>query len=144
MTRITDIADAVVLAINEARLSAPLVAVRVYAPSHELTELDVLRVSVVPRAKRTTMLDRTRRTREFDIDVGVQKRFATDVLAPPDDLLSLVEEIDDHFASGRTLPTPATQARWVRNSHEPVYVPEHWDEMRLFTSVLTLTWRVDC
>ena len=57
-----------------------------------------------------------------------------------DGLMGLVEEIAD-FLRGRRL-AGAQDASWVRTANAPVYSAEHLGELRQFTSVLTLTFRV--
>ena len=41
----------------------------------------------------------------------------------------------------RRLLQSAPWAAWVRTANEPVYAPEHLSERRVFTSVLTVTYR---
>ena len=55
-------------------------------------------------------------------------------------MLALVDEIAA-FLKRRSL-AGAPGAAWVRSVNEPVYSPEHLAENRLFTSVLTVTYRV--
>jgi hypothetical protein len=54
--------------------------------------------------------------------------------------MALVEEIADFFRLRRLTSYP--DAIWVRTDNVPVYAPEHLEEFRQFTSVLTLTFRV--
>jgi hypothetical protein len=57
-----------------------------------------------------------------------------------DALMTLVEEIADHF---RTQPLSSyPNARCTEVKNEPVYSLEHLDEFRQFTSVITLSYRV--
>ncbi len=138
MAVIIDIADAVVAQLNGTPFSQPLTAERHYQPRFELAEMTGLKVSVVPRAVVANGLDRNRDSFEYQIDVAVQQR--TDMSqASLDALMTLVEEIADHF---RTQPLAGyPNARCVEVKHEPVYALEHLDELRQFTSVLTLTFR---
>ena len=52
---------------------------------------------------------------------------------------TLVDEIADYLCR-RTL-SGASFAAWVGITNEPVYAPEHLAEKRVFTSVLTVTYR---
>lgn len=142
MPTIAEIADAVKDSLNQATFSPAFTAVRLYVPSFELTDMDTLHVSVVPRAARTTQLDRSRMTREVDVDVAVQQRFASDALTTIDPLLELAEEIAAYFAQPTQRQLGALAAVWLRTAHDPIYVPEHLDELRQLTSVVTLTFRV--
>jgi hypothetical protein len=139
MAVIIEIADAVVAQLNGATFSQPLTAERHYQPNFELSEMSELKVSVVPRSLAGKALDRRRDGVDYQIDVAVQKR--TDMTpASLDALMTLVEEIADHF---RKQPLANyTEARCTEVKNEPVYALEHLDELRQFTSVLTLTFRV--
>ncbi len=140
MSVITNIADAIVAELDAASLSQPLTAVRKFVPSFALTEMKDLHVTVVPKAIQVTKADRTRNTFDAQIDIAIQKKFETGDLAEIDPLLDLVEEVADFFRLRRLDSYPA--AHWMKTEHSPIYSQEHWDEMRQFTSVLTLTFRV--
>jgi len=72
--------------------------------------------------------------------VAVQKKLTDADNAEIDPLVSLVDEIADHFRFKR-LPTFA-EAMWLKTEQKPVYAQEHLDQFHQFTSVLTLTFRV--
>jgi hypothetical protein len=139
LATIIQIADAVVAQLNAATFSQPLTAARLYAPSFELPDMETLHVTVVPRGIASTSLDRKRDSFSYDIDLAVQKK--TDMAqASLDALMALVEEIADHFRAEPLGSFPA--ARCVDVKNVPVYSQEHLDELRQFTSVLTLTFRM--
>ena len=139
MSVIIDIADAVVAQLNGATLSQPLIAVRHYQPKFELSEMTELKVSVVPRSLASKTLDRNRDSFEYQIDVAVQQK--TDMSqASLDGLMNLVEEIADHLR--QTALTQYPQSRCTEFENAPVYALDHLDELRQFTSVLTVTYRV--
>ena len=140
MAVITDIADAVVAEMNGHTFSQALTAVRYYRPVFDLAEMSALHVSVVPRGVTIERADRSRNQYDFAIDVAVQKKFEAGDAAELDPLMSLVEEIADFFRLRRLTSYP--DAIWVRTDNVPVYAPEHLEEFRQFTSVLTLTFRV--
>ena len=140
MAVVTDVADAIVAELNAATLSLPLTAARHYVPSFELQEMQDLHVTVVPKAVAITKSDRSHNTQDIQIDVAVQKKFATGDAAEIDPLLTLVEEIADFFRLRRLDSYPA--AHWIKTEHKPIYAQDHWDELRQFTSVLTLTFRL--
>jgi hypothetical protein len=139
MAVILDIADSVVAQLNGGSFSQPLTAERHYQPKFDLSEMTELKVSVVPRSLASQTLDRNRDTFDYLLDVAVQKK--TDMTqAALDALMTLVEEIADHF---RTQPLTAyPNARCTEVKNEPVYALEHLDEFRQFTSVITRTFRV--
>ena len=136
---IVEIAEAVVAAIEAATLSQPATVKRAYVPVHELTDLVDLAVTVVPTSIGVTPLTRHSDDHEYTVDIGVQKRCTPDT-TDADPLMLLVEEIIDLFR-GKTL-TGYTAAKCLRVANDPIYVPAHLDEERVFTSVVTLTFRV--
>jgi hypothetical protein len=140
MAVILDIADAVVAELNAASFSLPFTAVRHYQPKFDLMEMKTLHVSVVPRSiLAAKTVDRNQSSADYLIDVGVQQK--TDLSqASLDGLMALVEEIAAHFGSKPLAGYPAARCMAVKN--EPIYFPDHLEQLRQFTSVLTLTFRV--
>ena len=114
-------------------------AVRAYAPRFDLEEMDTLRVSVVARAIEIITLTRSEFQHDYQVDVAVQQKFSAETNLALDPLMGLVEEIDRHF-EGMRLASP--DAICVRVANAPIYAPEHIKEKRMFTSVITLTWRM--
>lgn len=139
MAVILDIADSVVAQLNGTTFSQPVTAERHYQPKFELSEMTDLKVSVVPRSLASKTLDRNRDSFDYQIDVAVQQK--TDMSqASLDALMTLVEEIADHFRTQPLASYPNARCTEVKN--ELVYSLEHLDEFRQFTSVITLTYRV--
>lgn len=140
MSTIIDIADAVVASINAGTFAQPVQAERRYQPAFELTDLKDLKVSVVPKA--VTITNATRTDGYFDcaVDVGVQKKVNADDEAELDGLADLVEQIADHLRQKRLDNGP--EAAFISIANEPVFAPDHLDQQRVFTSVLTVTYRV--
>jgi hypothetical protein len=139
LATIIQIADAVVAQLNAATFSQPLTAARHYAPSFKLPDMKTLHVTVVPRAISSASLDRSRDTFSYEVDVAIQRKTDGEQ-ATLDALMTLVEEIADHFRVGPLASFPGARCMDVKNS--PVFSPEHLDEFRQFTSVLTLTFRL--
>jgi len=140
MPVITDIADAIVAELNGTAFVPPVTAERHYVPQFELPEMQSLHVTVVPKAAVLGMADRTRSQSDYSVDIAVQQKFETGDNAELDPLLSLVEQIADHFRGRRLDSYP--DAAWLRTEQTVLYAPEHMHELRQFTSVLTLTYRV--
>jgi hypothetical protein len=145
---ILQIADAVVAALNGATLSQTFLAERAYVPVHELRDLVTLRVSVVPTGLSLQLLNRSpRHLIDYVVDIGVQKHIDGDalttaeVLAECDPLMLLAEEIGDLFR-GKSLAIAAGAAVCVEIANRPVFAPAHLDEKRVFTSVVSLTFRL--
>ena len=147
MSFATQIADAIAIELNavpDGTFSQVFTAERRVLPVYELTDLNTLKVTVVPKAMEISGSTRSASQYDFSIDIGIQKKVAsatgsveldTEVAA----LGSLVDEINDYLRQ-RPLGSFAGVA-WVRSVNDPVYAPEHLHEQRTFTSVLTLTYR---
>ena len=140
MAVVTDIADAVVQELNAGTFSTPLEAKRHYRPIFDLAEMQDLHVTAVPKGLTIERLDRSRNQHDVQVDIAVQKKCQTADNAELDPLMALVEEIADFFRLRRLTACPG--AVWIRTENVPIYAPEHLDELRQFTSVLTLTFRV--
>lgn len=141
MSTIAAIADAVVAHINAGTFSQPVSAVRMYQPAFTLEDLADLHVSVVPRTTAIAAASRDSSVFECVIDVGVQKKLPADSTdAAIDALLDLVEEITDHLRLKRLPGAP--EAAWAGIAHEPVVAGESLEQHRVFTSVLSVTYRV--
>ncbi len=140
MPLITQVAEAVVAALNAATFSQPITAARSYLPRVELADLKTLKVTVVPSSVSIVTASRGQTQRDVAIDVAVQKKLAHEQNADLDPLLTLAEEIAEHFRGKRLDSFP--DAAWVKTEFKPIYAPEHIEQLRTFTSVLTLTFRV--
>jgi hypothetical protein len=133
------IADAVTAELNGHSFSQPFNAQRLYLPIFDLQAMSELKVTVVPKSISSSSLDRSRDNFDYQIDIAIQKKTPND-LAVIDSLMLLVEEIGDHFRSSPLSSFPGARCTSVENT--PVYAPDHLQELRQFTSVLTLTFRL--
>ncbi len=140
MPLITQVAEAVVAALNAAAFSQPIAAARSYLPRVELADLKTLKVTVVPSSVSVVTASRGQTQRDVAIDVAVQKKLAREQNADLDPLLILAEEIAEHFRGKRLDSFP--DAVWVKTEFKPIYAPEHIEQLRTFTSVVTLTFRM--
>jgi hypothetical protein len=142
LSLVLDIATAVAAELNAApqgTFDVPVQALCSVLPVYDLTQMAELKVTVVPKA---VQIDgATRATSQFDvqIDIGIQRKLGTDLEAEVAALLDLVNQIAEYLRN-RPLDM-APHAMWVSTVNEPVYAPEHLADKRLFTSVLTLTYR---
>jgi len=140
VSTIVALADAVVSELNAEAWSLPFVARRLYRPRFEPTDLKMLQVSVVPRALVIEAASRADDSRQCQIDLAVQQRLDAETAEEIDPLLGLVDEIARHFRLRRPAAMPS--AVCVKVENEPVYAVEHLDELRCFTSLLTLSFRM--
>ena len=145
MAHILTIADAVVASLNAAEFSMEFTAARSYVPSFALSEIADLRVTVVPKGIAISRGTRRQDQHDYQIDVAVQQKlehqgeFDADSAAELDPLMALVEEIADHFRGSSLDTDPVAACMNVENG--PIYAQEHMREGRLFTSILTFTFR---
>jgi hypothetical protein len=138
MSKLTDIADAVVDILNAADLDMEFTAERTLLPIYDLKSLKILKVSVVPKGRKITQGARVLTIDEIQIDIGVQKKISDD--SELDDLLKLVEDIVSLFPAERLEGYPL--AICIKKENEPIYDPGHLRQFRQFTSVITLTFKV--
>ncbi len=149
MATIIDIADAVVTDLNGATLGMMFTAERWYVPIRDLKDLTNEpnpTISVVPITIAGTLLARGGQYMEqYDIGIGIQKSIGSGAMKPSeiisacDPLMTFCEEIMDFFAAKALLSYPS--AMCTQHKLEPIYSPQHLDERRAFTSVLTLTFK---
>lgn len=146
-----DIADAVAAEVNSSGLlPSGVTAHRRVLPEFELKELTDLKVMVVPRSLNITGSTRASSQYEIAIDIGLQKKLSpgnpgspvpgsgyldTQVAA----LGALVDQITSHLQRRPLAGFP--WATWVSIANDPIYVPDHLAQQRVFTSVLTVTYR---
>jgi hypothetical protein len=141
VSTIAAIADAVAAHINAGTYSRPVSAVRMYQPAFTLEDLKDLRVSVVPRTVGIAAASRDSSVFECVVDVGVQQKLPPEnEQAEIDALLGLAEEIADRLRLTRLPDAP--EAAWAGIAHEPVVASESLEQHRVFTSVLSVTYRV--
>jgi hypothetical protein len=126
--------------LNNTTFTESFTARRSVLPEHDLQDLKNLTVSVVPRSVEIHAV--TRQSHSFDIavDVGIQQKVGKDTEADVLRLSGLVSEVVFYLA--RKSLDNATWARFVSIVNEPIYAPDHLSEQRLFTSVITITYKV--
>lgn len=118
-------------------------AVRSRDPLYDLPELATARVTVLARSVDEQQASRDSVSVETVIDVAVQKKItgppnSPQALAECDALENLVEAVIRYL---RRRPLAAmTAATWTGTSNDPVYLPEHLREKRVFTSVISVTY----
>lgn len=149
---ILKIADAVTTELNESdnNWSLPFTAERVYVPLHDLRQLTTLTVSVVPKSLKPVLLNR-RGDNLYDylIDIGIQQVIGTgpmtdaEIVAASDPIMGLAQEITDEFFL-ELLPIPYMDPlpRCIDAENEPIYHAPDIDEKRLFTTIVTLNFRL--
>ena len=150
MSLATDIADAVTAGLNSAApgsFGEAFVAQRRVLPVYELEQLADLKVTVVPKSVEITGSTRAASQYEITIDIGVQRKLSVGSGDPDtevDALGALVDQIAAYLRQRPLAALPGAGApwvSWVSMTNDPVYAPEHLHEHRVFTSVLSVTYR---
>jgi hypothetical protein len=137
---VSEIADAVVEELNAGGFSQAFTAAKAFRFLADLGDLATLSVVVVPASQEIARLDRQQNRHEVAVDVVVRKKVTETEGEEVEDLLSLVDEIGDFFRLRRLAAYP--EAVWMRTENAPLYVPQHLDQLRQFTGVLTLVFWV--
>ncbi len=139
MSIVTDVADAVAEELNAGSFSQAFTAARLVLPRFELKDLTELKVSVVPRTLDISGATRAACQYAAGVDIGIQKK-VQDIEAGTDELGLLVDEITDFLRQRPLASTP--WAIGARTQNDPVYDPGHLDQHRVFTSVLSVTYKM--
>jgi len=140
MATIVALADAVASELNSEGWSLSFAARRLYRPRFEPADLKTLQVSVVPRSLTIEAASRGDDSRQYQIDLAIQQKLTTESAEDIDPLLALADEIVRHFKLRRLAAMPT--ALCVKIEHDPIYAVEHLDELRCFTSIITLSFRM--
>lgn len=140
MATIVALADAVVAELNNEGWSQQCVAQRLYRPRFTAADLQTVQVSVVPRSLVIEAASRVDDSRHYQIDLAVQKKLDTETAEEIDPLVGLVDEIARYFRLRRL--AAMQRALCVKVENTPIYAVEHLEELRCFTSIITLSFRV--
>ena len=141
MATAADIAEAVKVALAGGSFSQSFTPTREYLPAYDLKDLKTLTVAVVAKSLTDEMVTRGDAQREVRVDIGVMKKLTSLAAETVDPLVALVEEIAQSFRKAN-LTAGAATAVWLRTEIPDLYLHEHMNEHRQFTSVVTLTYRV--
>ncbi|GAF68123.1 unnamed protein product [marine sediment metagenome] len=138
MAEIADIATAMVDALNGHTFPMAFTATREYAPLADLKDMGVLHVTVVPSGIELLPLARHLAQDDVTVDVAIQQKLKTMDVAESDVLMAMVELIGDYIRQRGTF----APGQWLGATNLPIYSQEHMREMRVFTSVISVTLRV--
>lgn len=115
-------------------------AQRKNVPLFDLADLKTVHVTVVGRSFEQEPFSRADTATDVEIDVAIQKKVANVEPSEIDPLADMVEAVIGYMKDRRLTGCPS--ALWRGTKNAMMYIPEHLDEKRLFTSVITLTYRV--
>jgi hypothetical protein len=118
--------------------SIPFEPAMLVLPNFESAELQMLRVTVVPRTLEIERVSRSSAKYIVGIDIGIQRRIEDAAETAVATLGNLVDEIL-LFVKDTTLSDfPAAKFSSITN--DPIYSPEHLQQKRTFTSVLNVKY----
>ena len=110
-------------------------------PGVELDKLTALpQLSVVPKSVQPQHMTRAGRADNITIDIGVQAKITGRPEVDVPKLCRLARAVLDYMW-GRKL-TREPEAVFMEAGIDPVYAPEHLQQLRVFTSVVSVTYKV--
>jgi hypothetical protein len=136
---VLQLAEKIVQTLNSGSFGLAFTAVRTLFPFYELKDLSTLHVTVVPKA--VNIATATRSSSEFDyqIDIAIQKA----VKSPDDAEVTALTELALAIAkSFRNKIYQDIGAVCFKQSIDPLYSVEHIQPPSVFTSVVTLNFKV--
>jgi hypothetical protein len=140
MSIVTQISKAVVseLKQNMQEFSMPFEPEMLVLPSFEPSELQTLRVSVVPRTLEIERVSRSSSKYIVGIDIGIQRRIEGTPEETVAKIGNLVDEMIQFLRDASLDDFPAAQ--WIGVTNDPVYVAEHLQQKRTFTSIVSVRY----
>lgn len=135
------VAEAVVEELRSGSFSQPFTPERAYLPRHTPQQLKNLVITVVPAGWVSDMASRHATRRDCTIQVGLQKKLVAEDNAELDPLVGLAQELEEHFRQLKRLPTVEAALIGVEALATPLD-DEDLEQRRVFTAVLSLTFRV--
>ena len=139
MSTAFDIAAAVVTELNTG-FAGEFTAERTPLPGAAIDELKDLKVAVVPKSLAPVQVTRRDRALDVTVDIGIQKKLGGTLEAEVESLCGLAERITAFLPDQRLSAVPGAAFQSVVN--EPIYDPEHLQQLRVFTGVVSVTYRV--
>lgn len=136
------LADAIVAELASGQFAPAFMPVRKLLPVRELHEFDDLRVTVIPRTLESAALGRATEQKTYVIDIGVQQRVpqAADIEQHAADIMAVAETIAEYLRNRPLAALPT--AAYVSHGIDPIYSPEHLEELRLATSVINVRYTI--
>ena len=135
---IVDVADAIASALSSAVFSPPYADVEAemtYEPFYDIEKMSELKIFVVPKATATSLIARTTKEEQIQVDIGVQKKQAKRGAGETNKLMWLVSEIKEFLWTTKKFGG----CRVIGVENEPAFSPEHMISSGVFTSVVTVT-----
>jgi hypothetical protein len=138
MSTAYSLAQSISTELNLHQFTMPFEAQCLVLPSFDAADLQMLRVSVVPRMLEIELATRNSCRYTVGIDIGVQRRIENTPEETVETLGGLVDEISLFLRENSLHKFPSAQWHGVIN--DPLYVAEHLVQKRCFTSVLSVKY----
>jgi len=136
---VLQLADKIVDTLNSGNFALPFTAVKTLFPFYQLKDLSTLRVTVVPKSVNITTASRSSSEFDYQVDIAIQKAVKT-----PDDIevTALTELVLAIAKSFRNKIYQDIGAVCFKQSIDPLYSTEHIQPPSVFTSVVTLNFKI--
>ncbi len=136
-------AQAISTLLNGASFSIPFESQVLLKPLFDLTDLGDLKVTVVPVSLGLEKIARGISSGQYEIDIAVQQKLPTETMdADIESLMDLVLEIAQFLDTTPLEYQTGKHAAAVKTDIKPIYSMEHLAEYKVFTSVVTVTYKV--
>ncbi len=134
------VADAVADELAAGDFTPAFKTIRAFRHDQTLPEGKELRVSVIPKGVTITPASRAACAYLVEVYVAVMKKVPDANPETIDPLLALVEDVVDFFRLRRLAGFP--EAVWVSTEIGPMVSTEHLENLKQFTSLITLRLKV--
>ena len=136
---VLQLSEKIVTTLNDSEFDLEFTAVRTLFPFYELKDLSNLKVTVVPKSVNITTATRSSNEFDYQIDIAIQKA----VKSPDDSEVTALTELALAIAkSFRNKVYEDIGAVCFKQSIDPLYSVEHIQPPSVFTSVLTLNFKI--
>lgn len=137
------IAQAIATKLNGEGFSIPFQSEVLLKPMFDLTELSDLKVTVVPVSLGLEKIARGMSSGQYEIDIAVQQKLpAENMDTVIESLMDLVLEIATCLDSSPIEYESGKHTAAIKTEIKPIYSNEHLAEYKVFTSVVTVTYKV--
>ncbi len=136
-------AQAISTLLNGGSFSIPFESQVLLKPLFDLTDLGALKVTVVPVSLGLERIARGISSGQYEVDIAVQQKLpAEDMDADIESLMALVLEIAQYLDTTPLEYQTGKHTAAVKTDIKPIYSMEHLAEYKVFTSVVTVTYKV--
>ena len=136
-------AQAISTLLNGGSFSIPFQSQVLLKPLFDLTDLGDLKVTVVPVSLGLEKIARGISSGQYEIDIAVQQKLPTETMDTLiESLMDLVLEIALFLDTTPLEYESGKHTAAVKTDIKPIYSMEHLAEYKVFTSVVTVTYKV--